>query len=148
MKKFWKNIVQFYQTYEEIINYLFIGGLSTVISLGVKYGLLFTILDAKDAMQLQISVVISWLAAVIFAYITNRKFVFKSDNSNIQGEVIKFFSARIATLIMEAVFMWFFVTFLKMNSDIQVIIWTIIVQILVIVGNYFLSKFFVFKEKK
>ena len=140
-----ESIKEIYKKYEEIINYLFIGGCSTVISLGVKYGLLFTILDAKNAFQLQLSVVISWIAAVIFAYFTNRKFVFKSKNENLKSEASKFFTSRIVTLIMEACFMWFFVTFLKFDSDMQVIIFTIISQFLVIVGNYILSKFFVFK---
>ena len=146
MKKLITKIVNLYRKQEEIINYLIIGGLSTVISLGVKYGLLFTILDAKDPLQLQISVAISWLVAVIFAYITNRKFVFKSKNSNIKKEMTKFFGARIVTLIMEAGLMWFFVTLLKLDSNIEVVIWTIVTQVLVIVGNYFFSKLFVFKE--
>ncbi|MBQ9315116.1 MAG: GtrA family protein [Clostridia bacterium] len=147
MKKIFDGFIELYKKYEEIINYLLTGGIATVISLGVKYGLLFTVLDAKNPIQLQISVIISWLAAVVFAYITNRKFVFKSKNNNVKEEMIKFFSARIATLAMEAVLMWFFVTLLKMDSDMQVVIWVIITQGLVIVGNYILSKLFVFKDK-
>ena len=137
-----------YQKYAEIINYLIVGGLTTVVSLGTKYALLFTVLDAKNPLQLQISVVVSWIAAVAFAYITNRKYVFKSKDNNILHELTLFVSARIATLIMESVFMWFFITFLKLNSDFYVIIWTIVSQVLILIGNYILSKFFVFNEKK
>ena len=60
--------------------------------------------------------------------------------------VVSFFSARIATLLLEMFIMWFFITLLKLNSDIYVIIFTILTQILVVVGNYILSKIFVFKK--
>ena len=74
MKKIW----DLYHKYEEIINYLIVGGLTTVISLAVKYGLLFTVMDASDALELQIAVIISWIVAVTFAYFANRIFVFHS----------------------------------------------------------------------
>ena len=143
-----EKIKKLYEKYAEIINYLIVGGLTTVISLGTKYALLFTVLDAKNPLQLQISVVVSWIAAVLFAYVTNRKYVFKSKDKNVLHELSLFISARIATLVMESVFMWFFVTFLKLNSDFYVIIWTIVSQFLVLIGNYVLSKFLVFKNKK
>lgn len=148
MKKWINMVMAFYKKHEEVINYLIIGGLTTVISLVVKYALLFTVLSAQDAVQLQIAIVISWIVAVVFAYITNRKFVFKSKNKNIQNEVIKFFGARITTLLMEAAIMWFFVTFLQMNSKIEVIVWTMVTQVLIIIGNYILSKIFVFRKEK
>ena len=78
-----KKIVDLYKKYEEIINYLIVGVLTTVVSLVVKWGLLFTILDPKNSLQLQVAVVISWIAAVVFAYITNRIFVFKSKSKKI-----------------------------------------------------------------
>ena len=52
-----------YYSYQEIINYLIIGVITTIISLVVKYALLFTVLDAKNAIQLQLSIIISWLVA-------------------------------------------------------------------------------------
>ena len=61
-------------------------------------------------------------------------------------EISGFVAGRIATLILEMVIMWFFVTLLGMNSNLWVIIWTIVAQILVIVGNYVISKLFVFKK--
>ena len=73
-----KKLKELYKKYEEIINYLIIGGLTTLVSLVVKYALLFTILDAKDALELQIANVSSWIICVTFAYIANRKFVFYS----------------------------------------------------------------------
>lgn len=144
MQKIW----DLYHKYEEVINYLIVGGLTTLVSLGVKYILLFTILEATDAFQLQLAIIISWICAVSFAYITNRLFVFKSKNKNIFKEVVSFFGARVATLLMEMFIMWFFVTLLCLNSDFYVLIFTFITQVLVMVGNYMLSKIFVFNNKK
>lgn len=141
-----KKIIELYKKYDEIINYLIVGGLTTIVSLAVKWGLLFTVLDASSAFQLQLSVVLSWIAAVTFAYVTNRIFVFKSKSKKIIKEVISFFGARGLTLLMEMLIMWFFVTLLKLDSDIWVLVWTIVVQILVIIFNYIFSKLFVFKK--
>lgn len=142
-----KKILEIYKKYSEIINYLIVGILTTVVSLITKWGLLFTVLDASVAIELQIAVIISWILAVTFAYITNRMFVFKSKNKNIIKEIISFFSSRLLTLGMEMIIMWFFVTFLKLNSDTWVLIWTLVVQVLVTIFNYIFSKLFVFKNK-
>lgn len=142
-----KRIQDLYNKYEEIINYVIVGILTTIVSLVVKWGLLFTILDAKSAFQLQIAVIISWIAAVTFAYVTNRVFVFKSKSSNILKEIVSFFGARLLTLAMEMVIMWFFITLLKLDSDTWVLIWTMVTQILITIFNYIFSKLFVFKKK-
>lgn len=142
MKKIW----DIYHKYEEIINYLIVGGLTTVISLAVKYGLLFTVMDASDALELQVSVIISWIVAVTFAYFANRIFVFHSKSRQYLKEISGFVAGRIATLIMEMVIMWFFVTLLKLDSNLWVVIWTVVAQILVVIGNYVISKLFVFKK--
>lgn len=142
MKRIW----ELYHKYEEIINYLIVGGLTTLISLAVKYGLLFTVLDASDAMELQIAVIASWVLAVAFAYFANRIFVFHSKSKEYLKEVSGFVAGRIATLVMEMAIMWFFVTLLGLDSNLWVIIWTIVCQILVVIGNYVISKLFVFKK--
>lgn len=141
-----REIWDLYHKYEEIINYLIVGVLTTVVSLAVKYGLLFTILEADNAFELQLAIIISWIAAVSFAYITNRVFVFKSKNKNILKEIISFFGARVATLLMEMFIMWFFITLLKLDTDFYVLIFTFITQVLIMLGNYILSKLFVFKK--
>lgn len=141
-----KQIWDIYHKYEEIINYLIVGGLTTLINLAVKYGLLFTILDASDAMELQIAVIISWIIAVAFAYFANRIFVFHSKSKQYLKEVSGFVAGRVATLIMEMIIMWFFVTLLGLDSNLWVIVWTIVAQVLVIIGNYVISKVFVFKK--
>ena len=142
MKKIW----DLYHKYEEIINYLIVGGLTTVISLAVKYGLLFTVLEASDAVELQVAVVASWIIAVAFAYVANRIFVFHSKSKKYLKEISGFVAGRIATLIMEMFIMWFFVTLLGLDSNLWVIVWTIVAQVLVVIGNYVISKLFVFKK--
>ena len=141
-----KKLLDIYKKYEEIINYLIIGGLTTLVSLLIKYALLFTILDASNAVELQVAVIISWIGAVTFAYITNRIIVFKSKNKNILKEIINFVISRVSTLLLEMVIMWFAITLLQMNSNTWVIIWTIVAQVVVIVANYILSKLIVFKN--
>lgn len=141
-----KRLLYLYKKYKEIISYLIFGGLTTVVNLLVKYALLFTIFNATNPIQLQISIVTSWIAAVLFAYFTNRKFVFESKSQNKLKEFISFIIARISTLLLEMLIMWFFVTLLKLNSDLSVIIFTMIAQIVVVVGNYIFSKLFVFKK--
>ena len=142
-----KKLVKLYKKYEEIINYLIVGVLTTIVSIGVKWGLLFTILNPKKALELQIAVIVSWIAAVLFSYVASRLFVFKSKNKNVFKEIISFFSARLLTLGMDMGIMWFFVSFLKLNSDAWVLIWTMVVQVLVTVFNYVFSKLFVFKKE-
>lgn len=141
-----KNLLVIYQKYKEVINYLIFGALTTVVNLGIKYLLLFTILDPSNSIELQVSIVISWIAAVLFAYFTNRKFVFESTSKNKLKEFISFIIARLSTLLLEMIIMWFFVTLLKLNSDLYVLIFTMLSQIVVVISNYIFSKLFVFKK--
>lgn len=137
-------IKELYIKYKEIINYLIIGGLTTVISLGTYYLLVCTILDPNNALELQIANVSSWIAAVIFAYFTNRIFVFESKDNNKFKEFFKFIAARLVTLGLDMLFMYIFVTVLGFNDKII----KIIVQILVVILNYIFSKFMVFKKER
>ncbi len=139
-----KKIKELYKKYEEIINYLIIGGLTTVISLVVYYGLTFTIFDPNKALELQITNVVSWIISVTFAYFTNRKFVFKQKNKANIKEASSFFASRLSTLFVDMLLMFIFVTKLHFNDKIL----KIIVQVIVIVLNYIFSKFIVFKKKK
>ncbi len=141
-----KKIKELYIKYKEIINYLIFGILTTLVNLITKYILLFTILNPTNGFQLQIAIIISWIAGVLFAYFTNRKFVFESKNENKLKEFISFVIARIATLLLEMFIMWFFVTLLKLNSDLYVVIFTLVAQVAVVIGNYIFSKLFVFKK--
>ena len=146
MKNMINKVKQLYLKYKEIVNYLFFGGLTTVVALIVKWGLLFTFLNASNGFELQVAVILSWIAAVLFAYFTNRKYVFESKSENKKREFINFIIARLATLLLDMFIMWFFVTLLKLNTDLYVLIFTLVSQVLVIIGNYIFSKLFVFKK--
>ena len=139
-----KKLLDTYKKYEEIINYLIVGGLTTVVSLVVYYGLVLTVLDPNQAVQLQVANVVSWVAAVAFAFITNRKFVFKSKNKNVKKEMASFVSSRVLTLLMDMGIMFLTVTVLKMNDKIA----KLISQVVITIANYILSKLFVFKKTK
>ena len=143
-----QELKELYYKHKEIINYLIFGVLTTIVSLATKYLLLFTILDASNAIQLQIAIITSWITACLFAYITNRIWVFESKSKEIIKEMVKFFISRLATLGMEMLIMFIFVTALGLNSDVWVIIWTLVSQVVIIIGNYILSKLIVFKNKK
>ena len=141
-----EKLMELYKTHKELINYLIFGVLTTVVSLATKYLLLFTFLDADNGIELQIAVIVSWVVACLFAYVTNRIWVFESKSKDILKEMAKFFTARLATLGLEMLIMFVFVTALGLNSDTWVVIWTLVSQVLIIIGNYILSKLLVFKN--
>lgn len=137
-----KKIIELYKKYEEIINYLIIGVLTTVVSLVTYYACVLTFLDPKNAIELQIANIISWILAVAFAYITNRIFVFKSKNKQILKEITSFVSARVLTLLIDMFIMFIMVTTLNINDKIS----KLVVQVVVIILNYVFTKLFVFKK--
>ena len=77
---------------------------------------------------------------MLFAYITNRRYVFNSAAVNVGWEIIKFFSSRLSTLALDMAVMWFMVGILQTNN----LIAKIIANVLVVIANYVLSKIFVF----
>ena len=143
-----EKIKKIYIKYKEVINYLIFGVLTTIVSITVKYLLLFTILNAENGIQLQIAVIISWIVACTFAYVTNRIWVFESKSKQIFKEALKFYISRLTTLGLEMLLMFIIVTALKLNTDTWVVIWTLVTQVIVIIGNYILSKIIVFKNKE
>ena len=135
-------LINIYKKNKEVINYLIFGVLTTAINL-LTYFLLTTIwLDVTKIIELQIANIISWVVAVIFAYFTNRKYVFDSKNNNKLKEIFSFFIARLLTLILDMIIMYLGVNILLLNDKFI----KIISQILIIVSNYILSKLFVFKK--
>ena len=138
-----EKLISLYKRYKEIVNYLIVGGLTTVVSLGVYYGCVLTILDPEVAVQLQAANIISWIAAVTFAYFTNRKFVFESKNENKLKEAAAFYGSRVTTLLVDMGCMFLMVTLFGWNDKIA----KLIVQVIVTVANYVLSKFIVFRKK-
>lgn len=123
---------------KEVISYLIFGILTTLVNIVV-----YTI--CNDVLQIQylIANAIAWIVSVLFAYFTNRKYVFESHNSSIINELVKFIGARVSTGIMDMILMWLFVDVLSMQSMIS----KIIVNVVVVILNYVFSKLFVFQEE-
>ena len=134
-----------YKKYKEIINYLIIGGLTTVVSL-ISFYLVRILIFTKDTqLDIQISNIISWFFAVLFAFITNKKYVFESKTTGTKKikEMIKFYLSRLTTLIIDMVTMWILTAPLNINDKVS----KIIVQFIIVVLNYVFSKLFVFKKE-
>ena len=129
--------------YREIIVYLIVGVLTTVVSWGAAFlGKLF--LDVEgSSLQNFINNTISWVVGVLFAYPLNRKWVFQSTNPQVMKEFLGFASSRISTWIMDIVIMWFTVNILNMNYWIAKIF---ISAVVVTIANYVFSK--LIKKKK
>lgn len=145
-----KRMMEMYKKNEEIINYLLVGGMTTIVAIGTKFAILFIFLNPKNGLHLQIAETISWLFAVSFAYIANRIMVFKSTTVGRDrlNEIVDFFKGRIFTQLLQMFIMWFFVTILKLNSNGMIILFTLICQIMQIVLNYVISKLFVFEKNE
>ena len=132
---------EFLQKYREIIAYLIVGVLTTLVS-WIVYALLRLILDINDPLQVQIAVVARWVAGVIFAYFTNRKYVFQSKDPNMLLEALKFTGSRVATLLSDMFIMWLMVSVLGINDWIATVTSAVIVTVL----NYVFSKVLVFRR--
>ena len=137
-------IKKLYIKHKEIINYLIVGLLTTVVSLATYYICVLTVLNPQDPLELQIANVISWVLAVLFAYFTNRKYVFESNNPNVIQEGARFFFFFFGTLLIDMGTMFLLVTIIGMNDKIA----KLIVQVIVTVGNYLFSKLLVFRGEK
>ncbi|MBQ2938168.1 MAG: GtrA family protein [Clostridia bacterium] len=137
-----QKLKELYKRYKEIINYLIFGVLTTVISLLIYYISVFTFLNPENSIQLQIANILSWIAGVTFAYFSNRKFVFESEEKNKIKEAGRFVLSRVITLIMDMIIMWLGVTLLCLNDKVI----KLISQVVIIVSNYIFSKIFVFSK--
>lgn len=139
-----KKIKELYKKYEELINYVIVGVLTTIVSLGSYYICVLTVFTPDNPILLQSANIISWILAVTFAYFANRKYVFKSNNPNKLKEASKFYGARIATLLIDMLFMFLTVSIFHFNDKIMKILSNIIILII----NYIISKFIVFIKKE
>ena len=135
-----KKIEPFYKRHKEVLLYLFFGGVVTVVSIG-SYQLAWAVFGI-DAL---ISNVISWILAVLTAYITSRIWVFRSTADTrgaVIKEIINFFGGRAATLAIEELIILVFVTWLQFNS----LAVKLAAQVIVVLLNYVFSKLWIFKS--
>lgn len=119
---------------KETVLYLIFGVLTTLINITSFYFL------QKISDNLIITNSIAWIISVLFAFITNKNIVFKS-NGNIIKEILMFFLARLLSLLFDNIFM------LILTKTIGDMLAKIITNIFVIIINYILSKIFIFTKK-
>lgn len=122
--------------YKELFLYLLFGGLTTVINIVVYSALYYTHITENVP-----ATVIAWIASVLFAYITNRIWVFESKNSNILKEAISFFGFRALSGVIDVIIMYVAVDVMTVDGALAKIASNVIVVIL----NYIFSKLWIFK---
>lgn len=149
-------IKKLFLKYKEIISYVFFGVLATIVNL-VSFKLFELILGERLYL---VTNVVSWLITVIFAYFTNKLWVFESKSwkaNVVVKELIGFFGARIFSLVVEEAGLWLMIDICHMGNiswDILSIningnmIAKIIMQVVVVILNYVFSKLIIFKKKK
>ena len=139
-----------YHKYKEAVDYLFWGGMTTVVSWG-SYSLFVLLLQNADSVVFWANV-LSWICAVLFAFVTNKLWVFNSKSwcaSVLFPELTKFLSSRVATGIFEMIAVPALVA-IGLNQTIFGIdgmVSKVVVSVVVVILNYILSKLFVFKNK-
>ena len=129
-----------YKKHKAILLYILFGGGTTLVNI-----LSFILFNSVLHMSAPVANLPAWVLAVLFAYVTNRIWVF---DSHIRGvglwrEIALFFGGRLLTLGMEEVMLIVFVEWLQLNDLLIKLIATVAVLVL----NYIISKLFVFKKK-
>lgn len=125
--------------YTKIFNYLILGFFTTIINI-----LIYSFLVMLNT-NYMVSNLVAFCASILFAYITNKKWVFNHSNEKEidAEEFTRFIVSRVAILIMESVMLYVCITLLMFNQyGVK-----IITNIIVVVANYILSEFIVFKKK-
>ncbi|MBT2655290.1 GtrA family protein [Bacillus sp. ISL-18] len=125
---------------KEVVLYLFFGILTTFINI-----LSFWILDDLFNLDYKIATTLAWFLSVIFAFITNKKYVFNQKSSggqSVRKELISFFFFRGLSYILDLAGMVFLVEVIHVDSTIA----KVITNIIVIIANYFASKYAVFRK--
>ncbi|MGQ2225962.1 GtrA family protein [Fructobacillus fructosus] len=136
-----QKLMKLYKQYEESILYLFFGGATFVVSV-----VTYAFFSAALHWEYTLAYVASWFLAVLFAYLTNRIWVFRSKVTDMAGvfrEIWQFYLARIVTGVIGWLILAFGVRILHQND----LIWNGIQNVFVILANYVLSKLYIFKEK-
>lgn len=133
IKKMWKK-------YQDIFWYCFFGGLTTIVNLVIFY-----VFNDMFALHYSVANLIAWIGAVLFAYVTNRIWVFKSKVRKLTGivkEMVTFFGFRVVSLLMEMAIMFVLIDLIGVSEMIT----KLITQVVVVIANYVFSKWIIFKK--
>lgn len=137
-----KKIRELLEKYYDVLAYLFFGGLTTVVNY-----LVYLPCYNWWGISASVSNIIAWVFAVAFAFLTNKPFVFKSHDwsgKTLWPELTKFVGCRIGSGVLETAIIFLTVDMLHWDGNVM----KLITSVLVIVANYFGSKFLVFKKNK
>ena len=138
-----KKLRAFLKKHREVIRYILLGGVATLINWLTAYLLQFC-LDEQIVWQNMLINTVAWITSNAFAYLALRKWVFKSRDRHILKECARFFGSRIFTWILEVALMALAVNALHMNFWLS----KVISGLIVFVTNYLLSKWLVFRKKR
>lgn len=136
-----QKILLLLKKYEEVISYLFFGVMTTLVNY-IVYLPCYNLLHLTGAL----SNAIAWVAAVAFAYLTNKPFVFKSHDwsaKTVIPELTKFVGCRIGSGLAETAIIFVTVDLLDLNGNIV----KLLTSVLVVILNYVASKLVVFRKK-
>lgn len=137
-----EKIKELFNKYKEVINYLIFGVLTTLVNY-VSYLILAKVFNVNYLA----STIISQIISIIFAYVTNKLFVFASKTTTTKElikEMVSFFGFRGISLLLDMAFMYIFVDLLKLDD----VIMKLVSNVLIVITNYVFSKLFVFKKEK
>ena len=132
--------------HREILVYLIVGGLTTLVSWGCKFlwgAVFYPGVTQTTVGQTTVLNVVENLSGILFAYYPNRRWVFQSKNTRILPEFAGFFSSRLGTWGLSYGLNLLLCNVLKMDYRIA----TVLVSIVVVIGNYVISKFLIFRGK-
>ena len=136
--RFWRWGWGVYHASEEAWNYLITGAMATCVSI-----ITYAFASKGLGIDYLIANVISWIVAVTFAYFANRWLVFKSREKNILKEATNFFGGRLITLLLETLLLILLVEVIFVDD----LFAKVITQIVILISNYLISKFFVFNKR-
>ena len=130
-----------YTRYQDVIPYLFFGVCTTLVNMAA-----YAVAAYPLGLSVTASTVIAWVLAVLFAYVTNRRWVFHSEartTAEIGRELLSFFSCRAATGLLDIGCMALFVDVLGWND----LLIKALDNVLVIILNYVASRLLIFRKK-
>ena len=140
-------LLDWLKKYREPVSYVFFGGLTTLVNWLVYLCLVNLMGGGKSTVAVLWATVLAQVAAITFAYVTNRKWVFQSraqGAGKIAWEAVRFFGCRTASIFLDMGIMFVGVSLLAFND----LVMKIISNGLIILANYFFSKIFVFREQR
>jgi putative flippase GtrA len=121
----------------ELVLYVFFGALTFLVNIVTYF-----IFEDLMGINYLISNILAWFFSVLFAYVTNRIWVFESKSPDILKEMSLFFGGRIFSGAVDTGLMYIFIDVLMISDLIS----KIVVQVIVIILNYVFSKLIVFKD--